>query len=186
MATGGADRCGISRRHAALDGFPTRLPAVPLYLVRHAKAGSRHEFDGDDSDRPLSNSGRKQADDLSMRLAAMSPSVVVSSPHRRCVQTVEPLAIAADVEVTLDGRLAEFASEVVKPDASLFDLLHSLPDRAVVCSHGDVIPALIDALTATGMRVHGSPEWGKGSVWVLERVDNRFVEARAWPPPVVD
>jgi hypothetical protein len=82
--------------------------------------------------------------------------------------------------------LAELGSDHAEPDASLFDLLHSLPDHAVVCSHGDVIPALVKALGASGMRVQGAPEWGKGSVWVLERHEGRFVTAQAWAPPVVE
>jgi len=159
---------------------------VPLYLVRHAKAGSRSDFDGNDIDRPLTNAGRKQAEVLAKRLAAISPTLVVSSPYQRCVETVEPLAIATDTQVVLDERLAEFGSDLVQPDASLFDLLHSVPDRAVLCSHGDVIPALVQSLSATGMRIEGTHEWGKGSVWVLERVDNRFTAARAWAPPQVD
>jgi 8-oxo-dGTP diphosphatase len=56
----------------------------------------------------------------------------------------------------------------------------------VVCSHGDVIPAVIESLAGAGMRINGNAEWGKGSVWVLERTDNRFVAAQAWPPPVTE
>ena len=41
-----------------------------LYLVRHAKAGERRLWDGDDLDRPLSPKGWKQADLLATRLAA--------------------------------------------------------------------------------------------------------------------
>jgi broad specificity phosphatase PhoE len=175
-----------ARRDARLFTFAKYRAAVPLYVVRHAKAGSRSDFDGDDIDRPLTNSGRKQATVLAERLASVSPTVIVSSPYRRCVETVEPLAIAIDASVQVDERLAEFASENVRPDASLFDLLYSLPDRAVVCSHGDVIPAIIESLAGSGMRVNGSAEWGKGSVWVLQRETNRFISALAWPPPVVD
>jgi 8-oxo-dGTP diphosphatase len=70
--------------------------------------------------------------------------------------------------------------------AELRGLLRRLPDRAVVCSHGDVIPALVELLADDGMRIDGVPEWGKASVWVLDRNDEDFVSARAWPPPVVD
>lgn len=159
---------------------------MPLYLVRHAKAGSRNDFDGDDIDRPLTTSGYRQAIDLCKRLAAISPSVVLSSPYRRCIETVEPLAVAIDTGVTLDQRLAEFGSDHVQVDTGLFDLLHGVADRAVLCSHGDVIPAIVNGLAAGGMRLTGAPQWGKGSVWVLERVDNRFIEAHAWPPPIDD
>lgn len=160
--------------------------AVPLYVVRHAKAGSRHEFEGDDVDRPLTSAGRKQAEALSSRLASVSPALVVSSPYRRCVETVQPLAVALALDVTLDDRLAEFDDARSKPDAEFFDFLHSLPDNTVACSHGDVIPAVVRSLRGAGMRIEGDAQWGKGSVWVLQRVDNRFVSAAAWPPPEVD
>lgn len=159
---------------------------MPIYVVRHAKAGSRSDFEGDDIDRPLTNAGRRQAAELAMRLAAVSPTVIVSSPYRRCVETLEPLAVATDAEVRIDDRLGEFESGHAPPDTALFELLHSLPDRAVLCSHGDVIPAIINSLSEQGMQVHGNAQWGKASVWVLQREAQRFVSANAWPPPEVD
>jgi 8-oxo-dGTP diphosphatase len=159
---------------------------VPVYLVRHAKAGSRNDFDGDDRERPLTNNGRQQAAALATRLAALSPSIIVSSPYRRCVETVEPLAVAVGSEVRLDEALGEFFIERSQPEALLMTLVQSLPDRAVVCSHGDVIPAIINALEDRGLRIHGEPQWQKASVWVLERDGKQFVTASAWPPPAVD
>ena len=40
-----------------------------LYLLRHAKAGERRLWDGDDVERPLSAKGRKQSDLLAERLS---------------------------------------------------------------------------------------------------------------------
>ena len=37
-------------------------PTSTILLVRHGKAGSRSQWDGDDDERPLSSSGREQAD----------------------------------------------------------------------------------------------------------------------------
>jgi 8-oxo-dGTP diphosphatase len=159
---------------------------VPLYLVRHAKAGSRSDFDGDDRDRPLTGPGRRQAAELATRLASVSPSVIASSPYRRCVETVEPLAVAVGGEVQVHEVLGEFFTERPAPDVELMSMLHALPDRAVLCSHGDVIPAVIDALTALGMKIEGRPQWQKASVWVIERSEGRFASALAWPPPDVD
>ena len=159
---------------------------MPLYVVRHAKAGSRNDFDGDDIDRPLTNAGRRQAAELASRLAAVSPTVLVSSPYRRCVETLEPLAVILAGDVRTDERLSEMPTEHAKPDTASFELLHSLPDRSVLCSHGDVIPAIINSLSEQGMQVHGAAQWGKASVWVLQREAQRFVEALAWPPPEVD
>ena len=89
-------------------------------------------------------------------------------------------------ELLIDARLGEMPTEQVEPDVGLIELLHSLPDRAVLCSHGDVIPAVINLLSEEGMKVHGPAQWSKASVWVLQREAQRFVDARAWPPPELE
>ena len=50
-----------------------------IYLVRHAKAGSRTRWDGDDVERPLNGEGQRQATSLAKRLAGKSPSTLLSS-----------------------------------------------------------------------------------------------------------
>jgi len=66
---------------------------------------------------------------------------------------------------------------------SLLPLLDGLPAHSVLCSHGDLIPALIDALAWRGMHVSGEPDWRKGSMWVIDRDGDEFVRAVAVPPP---
>ena len=78
-----------------------------LYLVRHAKAGERRLWKGDDIDRPLSKKGWKQAELVSKRLAKLDPELVCSSPYVRCVQTLEPLATRLGTTVEIDQRLCE-------------------------------------------------------------------------------
>ena len=159
---------------------------MAVYLVRHAKAGSRNEFDGDDRNRPLTASGHRQSQELARRLAAVAPTTIVSSPYVRCVQTVEPLAVAVDVSVRTSELLAELGTEHASIGKPVLDLLDTLPEGAVVCSHGDVIPAILAALEDRGLRIHGEPQWQKASVWVLERDGKHFATASAWPPPLVD
>jgi 8-oxo-dGTP diphosphatase len=96
----------------------------------------------------------------------------------RCVQTLEPLAHLLREPVHVDERLAEGSSF-----ASVMELFAALPDGAVLCSHGDVIPEVIDALVRRGCEITGEPEWRKASTWVLRRDDGMFTAARAWPPP---
>lgn len=152
---------------------------MPVFVVRHAKAGQRDKWDGDDELRPLSGKGRKQSAALAHRLAKYSPSRLVSSPYVRCRETLEPLAALLDMTVESDDRLAE---GIAFEDS--LALLESLPDGAVLCSHGDVIPDLINALVRRGMRVLDDPDWRKGAVWVLERdTAGAVVEATVWPPP---
>ncbi len=150
-----------------------------LYLVRHAKAGSRSRWDGDDELRPLSKAGHLQAESIARKLFRCDTTVLVSSPYVRCVQTLEPLAHLRREPVHTDERLAEGADF-----ASVMELFASMPDGTVMCSHGDVIPDTMAALQRRGCEFTSAPEWRKASVWVLRRdPDGSVTSAKAWPPP---
>lgn len=150
-----------------------------LYLVRHAKAGSRREWGDDDRLRPLVEAGHRQAGALAERLRSLATGDIVSSPYLRCVQTLEPLAALLGTTVRADERLAEDTGF-----APALELLDELPDGSVLCSHGDVIPEVIGALDRRGCVIVGEPDWRKASVWVLTRDQfGQWVEATVWPPP---
>jgi len=151
------------------------------YLVRHAKAGDRDRWAGDDRSRPLTTKGRAQAEMLAATLAPLATSgTLVSSPYLRCLQTLEPLATALGRDVVADDRLAEDRGY----DGALA-LLAELPGGSVLCSHGDVIPATIAALERRGCRIDGAADWRKASVWVVDLTPDAPVAATAWPPPNV-
>ena len=78
-----------------------------LFLVRHAHAGDRERWEGDDRVRPLSKKGWQQAQGLVQELRKETVSALVSSPYVRCVQTLEPLAQARGLSIEEDQRLAE-------------------------------------------------------------------------------
>jgi 8-oxo-dGTP diphosphatase len=151
---------------------------VTVYLVRHAKAGSRRNWSGKDSQRPLSKPGRRQADEIAALLADAAITRIASSPFVRCVQTVEPLAAAVGVPVDVSDALAEAA-----PLADAADLLDKLArEQSVLCSHGDMIGDLLMHLADHGVRL-GDFRLEKGSVWVLDTEDGRVTGARYVPPP---
>jgi len=156
-----------------------------LYLVRHAKAGDRSTWDGDDRSRPLSKKGRAQAGRLATRLGPLvsthSAALLVSSPYLRCVQTLEPLAALLDRNVAHESSLAEGYDR----DGAL-TLLAALPVGSVLCSHGDVIPDVMAALERRGAVLTNEPDWRKATCWVLERRDGDVVQATCWPPPADD
>jgi 8-oxo-dGTP diphosphatase len=106
---------------------------MSLTLLRHASAGKRAAWSGDDRLRPLDKRGRAQALALRDLLNARGVGRVLSSPYVRCTQTVAPLGL----EIVPDERLAEGA-----PVEATLALLHEL-DGAVACTHGDVIEAVI-------------------------------------------
>ncbi len=78
-------------------------------MVRHAKAGSRHKWDGEDLERPLSEAGRRQTEAITERLRGERVTGLYSSPYVRCVQTLAPLGEHLGLEVVGDDRLAEAA-----------------------------------------------------------------------------
>lgn len=150
-----------------------------LYLVRHAKAGDRAAWKGDDRLRPLAKEGRRQADSLARSLARLATGELVSSPYERCLQTLQPLASVLRATVREDERLSEGADF-----AGALALIDELPDGSILCSHGDVIPDSIAALERRGCAIVGEPNWRKASVWALSRDEaGEVVEATAWPPP---
>lgn len=106
---------------------------MSLTLLRHASAGKRTAWSGDDRLRPLDKRGRAQALALRDLLTARGVERVLSSPYLRCTQTVAPLGL----EIVLDERLAEGA-----PVEATLALLQGLTN-AVACTHGDVIEAVV-------------------------------------------
>jgi 8-oxo-dGTP diphosphatase len=149
-----------------------------IYLVRHAKAGERREWVGNDVERPLSNAGWKQSEALTERLMKKRPGELISSPYLRCIQTLEPLALALDRPVRIEDRLNEGA-----PFEGALELLLEVEDGAVLCSHGDVIPETMNALIRRGLELKSRPDWRKATVWILKRSDDHIHSATVWPPP---
>jgi broad specificity phosphatase PhoE len=150
-----------------------------LYVVRHADAGSRSAWSGPDAERPLSDRGVRQAEALVEQLADAGLHRLVSSPYARCRQTLEPLARHLGLTVEDDDRLAEGAGA----DAVLELAAEVGPGPAAVCSHGDVIPDLLDVLVAAGLRLRDDLRWQKASTWVLHGDGRRFTKGRYLPPP---
>lgn len=151
-----------------------------VYVVRHAKAGSRDRWDGDDVDRPLTKNGQAQAVELGRRLRKVATPTLLSSPYLRCVQTLEPLAVALETKVSPDERLTEGA-----PFEAAVELVLATPSGSVLCSHGDLIPDLIGALHRRGAHLTTDADWRKASVWVLTREHGRIASMAAWPPPEI-
>ena len=152
---------------------------MALYLVRHGKAGKKSQWDGPDMTRPLDDAGRMQAKALALKIAAVGPTRLMSSPYFRCMQTLQDLSELTGLPVLADERLAE-GSDIT----AIIQMLEQEPDGAVICSHGDMIPAIIRALENRGMTVTTTPDWRKASVWVIERQGATYIKASAWPPPL--
>jgi phosphohistidine phosphatase SixA len=136
---------------------------VPIYLVRHGDAGSRTRWAGEDNLRPLSGKGRRQAAWLSEQLAERPVGRLFSSPSRRCVESLEPLAMQRGLTVEVVDVLDEGGGG---KEALKFLLAHAA-ENPVACSHGDVIPKVLRRLHAAGMRANEGNTAAKGSMWEI-------------------
>lgn len=144
-------------------------------LVRHAHAGDKREWKGDDAKRPLSERGRQQSEGLAHNLSGLYTPRLISSPYVRCQQTLRPLAARS-------YRTIE-TSRLLAPDARAADLDAFLADPAlegaVLCTHGETLSGLIrrwrhrDGVTFTAdgppgdRALLGKNATEKGAAWIV-------------------
>lgn len=140
---------------------------MAIHLVRHAKAGSRPDWHRPDDLRPLTNSGLVQAAAVADALRGRNVIRILSSRYVRCVQTVQPLADKVGIDVEPHPALAEEAS--LKQAFALFEEVAESGQETVLCSHGNIIPALLDRLQRRGIALIADG-WSchKGSIWTIE------------------
>jgi 8-oxo-dGTP diphosphatase len=149
-----------------------------FYVVRHAKAGSRSHWEGDDRKRPLSKKGALQAEAIAL-LGNLGIASIFSSPYLRCMQTVEPLARKLRLDVTPASDLAE--GRGLRGLYRFFD--DPALDRTVLCTHGDLMWELVEDLTNRRVLPAFREAFDKGSTWVVEVDGGSPVGARYIPAP---
>jgi 8-oxo-dGTP diphosphatase len=146
-----------------------------VHLIRHAKAKNRQTWDEPDHLRPLTKRGRREADAIAVRLGEEPLTRLVSSPFVRCVQTLEPLAMALDLPIETTDLLAEGAD-----GGRAVELLLSLAAAGQVacCTHGDVLFDVVDLVADSGVALDGPRVAPVASTWVLTADNGRFAAAR--------
>ena len=137
---------------------------MTIYLIRHSKAGDRDTWCDDDRLRPLSGRGHRQARLLVEVLRDATFDRVLSSPFVRCMETVVPIAgvrglPVEPVEGLAEGARLEETLELVRKHAA---------SGAIMCTHGDVMPMLLDHYAAAGVEITDELMWPKGCTWALE------------------
>ena len=163
------------------------VPTAVVLLVRHAKAGSRSKWPGEDRLRPLDAVGRRQADGLRHTLRWFGPERVASADPVRCVQTVGPLAADLGLPVTPEPALSEEAYEQDPESApKVLAAAAAAGGRTLLCSQGGVIPGMLGRLAAEhgvriGRKSGAKIPARKASVWALSFVDSRLVAADYYP-----
>ena len=158
---------------------------MPLLLVRHAWAGDRDAWEGDDRERPLDKHGRAQAELLVGQLLAFGANELYAADKVRCDQTLEPLAQELPTTIHSEpGLTAEAYAENKKRGRQRVLEIAAADGTPVICTQGEVIPDLIAWwCDRDGVRPDKAPN-RKGSYWVLSLSNGRLVAADHVDNPV--
>ena len=136
---------------------------MPLLVVRHAHAGRRSSYKGDDRLRPLTPRGRQRAVALVPLLSSFRPQRILSSPFVRCYQTVQPIAEALGLGVESVDELSEgHGADAVRLMTTMAG------ESAVLCTHGDVSTELLEFLYPDPNPARAKLRLQKGDVWVIQ------------------
>lgn len=155
----------------AFASVPAAL--TTMLFVRHAKAGKRSEWLGDDDLRPLADAGFRQAEGVRKLAPLFGVDRVLAAPRLRCVQTVQGVADDLGVDIRHEPLLSE-EGYWADPVLGVARLLAIAGDGGtpLVSSQGGVIPDVVRAL-ANRDRVDLAAAKGgavlskKGSLWIL-------------------
>lgn len=158
-----------------------------LILVRHGKAESRKSWQGSEATRPITPLGSAASYALGRELACYAPNRIVSSPWKRCVETVatfahdSSLSIEQIAELTEDhhenkpkSTLSVLISEIQNLDCNAKNTEANINNSTVMCLHRPIIGTFFDYLRGiTKPRAHKrilsqkSPYMPTGSAIVL-------------------
>lgn len=100
---------------------------MQLWLVRHAVAAERDEFDGPDAERPLTDKGRRRFSEFAAWLAGETtmPEAIYASPLVRADETAALLAKASGLKKT-----EVITTEFLAPGVDLAAMLRSIGDQS--------------------------------------------------------
>ena len=148
---------------------------LTLDIFIHMDAVDRKEWQGAPDDRPLTDAGKRQAEQIARELEAGPVNGIFSSPAVRCRESLEPLSRASGVPVvvlpgfkdTLGYKAPAGWENADRPGGdplggaqsagSAFAAWQEIQGRvpaghAVLCSYGDIVPAFLAFLSgAYGM-----------------------------------
>ncbi|MEP6843120.1 MAG: NUDIX domain-containing protein [Pseudolysinimonas sp.] len=135
-----------------------RARTFAIIALRHGKAMPPQNWDGPDATRPLLQRGIDQALSVAPGIAAFRPVTLLSSTAERCLQTIAPSARVTGLEVKEKPEISQDAySSGGTAVSQLIDKRLTKGVTTVFCSHGPVLPQIIDAVS----RATGTPDSGE-------------------------
>jgi 8-oxo-(d)GTP phosphatase len=184
-------RLSYARDAVILDDFAAGpAETLPLILLRHASAGSKQSWPGDDLDRPLDAEGAAESDELALLLSCYGSGRVITSAAERCVATVRPYALLTGAKLEIEPALTAgyhdgepWPGDQTGAAADLVARITAGGLPAVVCAHRENLPPLLAAACAAlGADPPAGGPLRKGDFWVLNVADGRLAAAEQHSP----
>jgi 8-oxo-(d)GTP phosphatase len=124
------------------------LETRALIVLRHAKATPRSDWDKGEKTRPLLPKGEQQAYRLVVQLASYGPRKLITSPWKRCKDTVLPYAKATHRQLLERSQLSEYSAEKNPKKAKrLIEDIFEGTDSTLICTHRPALPKVLDAIS---------------------------------------
>ena len=149
----------------------------PFILLRHAKAITRDEWQGDDDDRPLDSLGQNQAKRLLSIYQVYNIEQIHTSDAVRCYDTVNPMVKGLGIKLEVTGKLGESAYKKDKEKA--FDYAKDLikeDARILLCSHNPILPKMLNRLTKKSDVDADEGKLSPADGWVIHRSGKAIIQ----------
>lgn len=126
------------------------LETRALIILRHAKATPRAEWRGEEAKRPLLPEGLAHAQALVPMLSAYGPKNLVTSPWKRCHDTIAPYAKKTKKTLVERGQLTELSNKrrPVSTKKVVAQLLGE-SKSGLICTHRPALPSVLEPLAAS-------------------------------------
>ena len=149
----------------------------PFILLRHAKAVTRDEWQGEDDDRPLDSYGQNQAKRLLAMYQVFNLEQIHSSDAVRCYDTVIPIAKGLNIRLEVTGKLSEDTYKKDKEKA--FDYAKELMksnESVLLCSHNPILPKMLNKLTKKSEVDADEGKLLPADGWVIHRIGKEVIQ----------
>ena len=163
----------------------TPFDSYPLIMLRHAKALAREEWQGEDEDRPLEQLGQQQARRMLSLYQVYGLTQIHTSDAVRCHDTVEQMAHALKISLTITNKVSEYTWKKYKEKAIDYakDLI-KVNEPVILCSHNPVLPRMMEKLTKKIDFDYPSNKLEPGESWILHHNKKEVLQIDRLEAPV--
>ena len=124
-----------------------RARTFAIIALRHGKATAPGDWPGPDATRPLLPRGETQALSIAQGIAAFRPTTLISSTAVRCTTTLAETARVTGLDVAQSDDISQDAyTSRGTAVTGLVETRLAARGTTVFCSHGPVLPQIIDAV----------------------------------------